>query len=192
MRLPQVMLASLMSRDGTETSLARCLASNGLPAVHPIRDRSQLGDLRGSLCVRSVTSLSITDRLHGLRKLRASRFVPDRLHDKMTPIGDIRKAATMRIHSPSDLGALIRDRRTKMGLDQISLARRAGTSRKWLVEVEQGKPRAAIGLILRTLQALGTSLEVHESKDTRASRDSRRPIPAVDINQHLERLRRKP
>ena len=98
----------------------------------------------------------------------------------------------MKIHNPSDLGALIRERRTKMGLNQISLARRAGTSRKWLVEVEQGKPRAAIGLILRTLQALGTSLEVHESKGTRASRDSRRPIPAVDINQHLEKLRRKP
>ena len=98
----------------------------------------------------------------------------------------------MKIHSPSDLGALIRERRTKMGLDQVSLARRAGTSRKWLVEVEQGKPRAAIGLILRTLQALGTSLEVNEPKDTRASRDSKRPIPALDINQHLERFRRKP
>src|ERR1700733_16277843 len=66
--------------------------------------------------------------------------------------------AIMLIRTPSDLGALIRERRIKLGLDQISLAKKAGTSRKWLIEVENGKPRAEIGLILRTLKALGVSL----------------------------------
>jgi len=94
----------------------------------------------------------------------------------------------MKIRTPSDLGALIRDRRTKMGLDQISLARKAHTSRKWLVEVEQGKPRAAIGLILRTLQALGITLEVGEPQKTPPV--SQKPVPSVDINQHLRRFRR--
>lgn len=97
----------------------------------------------------------------------------------------------MIIRTSSDLGALIRDRRTRMGLDQASLAQRAGVSRKWLVEVEQGKPRAAVGLILRTLRVLDVSLEVLEVKSRARTRSSRRAVPEVDINQHLERLRKK-
>jgi HTH-type transcriptional regulator/antitoxin HipB len=97
----------------------------------------------------------------------------------------------MRIRTPSDLGALIRDRRNKMDLDQLSLAQRAGTSRKWIVEVEKGKPRAAIGLVLRTLQALGVSIEITDNKNALKSKASRNPVPSVDINQHLERLSRK-
>lgn len=50
----------------------------------------------------------------------------------------------MRIRTPVDLGALIRDRRTKLGLDQRSLAKKVGVSRQWIVEVEKGKPRAEI------------------------------------------------
>jgi|HubBroStandDraft_1064217.scaffolds.fasta_scaffold285804_2 HTH-type transcriptional regulator/antitoxin HipB len=64
----------------------------------------------------------------------------------------------MLIRTSADLGALIRERRTKLGLDQISLARLSGTSRKWLIEVENGKPRAEIGLVFRTLKALGIVL----------------------------------
>ena len=63
----------------------------------------------------------------------------------------------MRIRTATDVGALIRERRTKLGMDQIELAKKAGTSRKWLVEVEQGKPGAEIGLILRTLKSLEIS-----------------------------------
>jgi len=63
----------------------------------------------------------------------------------------------MRIRTATDLGAFIRERRTKLGMDQIELAKKSGTSRKWLVEVEQGKPGAEIGLILRTLKSLEIS-----------------------------------
>ena len=69
----------------------------------------------------------------------------------------------MVIGNSTDLGALIRQRRIKLGLDQISLAKKAGTSRKWLIEVESGKPRAEIGLILRTLKALGIVLTVSDT-----------------------------
>jgi len=69
----------------------------------------------------------------------------------------------MVIRNSSDLGALIRDRRIKLGLDQISLAKKAGTSRKWFIEVERGKPRAEIGLILRTLKTLGVTLAVRDA-----------------------------
>ena len=44
--------------------------------------------------------------------------------------------------------------------DQAELARRIGVSRQWVVEVERGKPRAEIGLILRALNALDTPLQV--------------------------------
>ena len=64
----------------------------------------------------------------------------------------------MRIRTPTDLGALIRDRRIKLGLDQQSLAQKVGVSRQWIVEVEKGKPRAEIGLLLRTIDALGIQL----------------------------------
>jgi HTH-type transcriptional regulator/antitoxin HipB len=64
----------------------------------------------------------------------------------------------MRIRTPTDLGALIRDRRTKLGLEQRELAEKAGVSRQWIVEVEKGKPRAEIGLLLRTIDALGIVL----------------------------------
>jgi transcriptional regulator with XRE-family HTH domain len=66
----------------------------------------------------------------------------------------------MRIRTATDLGAFIRERRTRLGIDQIALAKKAGTSRKWLVEVEKGKPGAEIGLILRALKNLDISIDV--------------------------------
>ncbi|MGH7298057.1 MAG: helix-turn-helix domain-containing protein, partial [Polyangiaceae bacterium] len=62
------------------------------------------------------------------------------------------------VRTPTDLGALIRDRRRRLGLDQRALAERVGVSRQWIIEAEQGKPGAAVGLVLRTLQALGVTL----------------------------------
>ena len=73
----------------------------------------------------------------------------------------------MRIRTATDLGAFIRKRRTKLGMDQVSLAKKAGTSRKWLVEVEQGKPGAEIGLILRTLKSLEISIDVEVDSSLR-------------------------
>jgi HTH-type transcriptional regulator/antitoxin HipB len=71
----------------------------------------------------------------------------------------------MRIRTPKEIGALIRDRRRHMGLDQSTLAKRVGVSRQWIIDAEQGKTRAAVGLILRTLEALDVKLEVHDADD---------------------------
>ena len=61
----------------------------------------------------------------------------------------------MLVRTPSDLGAIIRERR----LSDALLAKKAGTSRKWLIEVEKKrKPRREFGLILTTLKALGIEL----------------------------------
>jgi len=62
------------------------------------------------------------------------------------------------IKTPADLGAMIRERRRRLGLDQQTLADRAGVSRLWLIGVEKGKSGAAVGLVLRTLAALGVTL----------------------------------
>ena len=84
----------------------------------------------------------------------------------------------MRIRTPADLGALIRDRRTKLALDQRSLAQKVGVSRQWIVEVEKGKPRAEIGLLLRTVDALGIHLTTEEA----APGKKRHTAPPVDID----------
>lgn len=66
----------------------------------------------------------------------------------------------MAIRTPRDLGATVRDRRRAMQLDQAALAGRAGVSRQWIIALEQGKPGAELGLVLRTLKALNLRLDV--------------------------------
>jgi len=66
----------------------------------------------------------------------------------------------MLVRTPGDLGKLIRVRRRALGLGQQELADRVGVSRLWIVEFERGKPRAEVGLVLRTLNALGLELDI--------------------------------
>ena len=96
----------------------------------------------------------------------------------------------MRIRTAADLGAFIRERRVKLGMDQSDLAAKAGTSRKWIIEVEQGKPRAEIGLVLRTLKTLGVSLDVSVDQAQEASTASE--PQNVDINNILDSLKKRP
>ncbi len=96
----------------------------------------------------------------------------------------------MVIRNSSDLGALIRERRIKLGLDQISLAKKAGTSRKWLIEVESGKPRAEIGLIMRTLKALGIALAVSDTAPNGLPARTETSPEAVDIDQVIDSLKK--
>ena len=84
----------------------------------------------------------------------------------------------MRIRTTTDLGLIIRDRRRKLGLDQRVLADRVGVSRQWIVEIEKGKPRAEVGLLLRTLETLGLDLTV-DARDTSTPEPT---VPVVDID----------
>lgn len=95
----------------------------------------------------------------------------------------------MKIRTTTDLGAFIRERRANLGMDQSDLAEKAGTSRKWIVEVEQGKPRAEIGLILRTLKTLGVSLDIAVDRTRKTSAASQ---GSVDINNILNSLKKRP
>ena len=96
----------------------------------------------------------------------------------------------MRIRTATDLGAFIRERRTRLGMDQITLAKKAGTSRKWLVEVEQGKPGAEIGLILRTLKSLEISINL--AADTLVATPPSDKAKTPDINSVLDSLKKRP
>ena len=93
----------------------------------------------------------------------------------------------MRIRTPAGLGALIRDRRTKLALDQRLLAQKVGVSRQWIVELEEGKPRAGIGLLLRTIDTLGIQLTAEEE----APGKKRHTAPSVDINSIVAAARRE-
>jgi HTH-type transcriptional regulator / antitoxin HipB len=84
----------------------------------------------------------------------------------------------MFIRTPADLGAVIRDRRKQLGLDQSTFAKRIGVSRQWVIEVERGHARAATGLVLRAIDALGIRLDA--SMDQTSRRGS--TAPAIDIN----------
>ncbi len=64
----------------------------------------------------------------------------------------------MFVRTPGDFGAIIRDRRRQLELEQAELAKLIGVSRQWVVGIEQGRERAELGLVLRALDSLGISL----------------------------------
>lgn len=93
----------------------------------------------------------------------------------------------MLLRNPLDLGAAIRDRRRQLNLDQSDLATQVGVSRKWIIDIERGKPRAEIGLILRTLDALGLRLSLDQPS---AAADTEAPdVTSPDIDAVLDRTR---
>lgn len=90
----------------------------------------------------------------------------------------------MRVRTPQDIGLTIRERRIELGMDQTELAQRVGVSRQWLVEIERGKPRAEIGLVLRTLRELDLDIWVGDvpAPDTH-------PADSIDLNRIIDRAR---
>jgi HTH-type transcriptional regulator/antitoxin HipB len=98
----------------------------------------------------------------------------------------------MHIRTALELGAFLRDLRSKRGIDQGTLARQVGVSRQWIVAIEKGKPRAPIGLVLRTLNTLGVSLDLEETLGPRASAKKGSGKKTVDlVDQVLNRLQDK-
>jgi y4mF family transcriptional regulator len=85
----------------------------------------------------------------------------------------------MRVRTSTDVGAVIRDRRQALGLTQAALAEKVGVSRKWIVDVERGKPRAALRWVLRTLEALGIVLDVGPPPPRRANV---KPLPGANVD----------
>ena len=93
----------------------------------------------------------------------------------------------MFIRTPADVGAVIRDRRKQLGLDQSTFAKRIGVSRQWVIEVERGHARAAMGLVLRAIDALGIRLDA--SMDQASRRGS--TASAIDINAIVAKAKKR-
>jgi y4mF family transcriptional regulator len=93
----------------------------------------------------------------------------------------------MFIRTPADLGAIIRDRRKQLGLDQSTFAKRIGVSRQWVIGVERGHPRAAMGLVLRAIDALGIRLDAGMEPISRQGSTA----SAVDINAIVDQAKKR-
>jgi len=90
----------------------------------------------------------------------------------------------MLIRTPADLGAVIRERRKKIGLGQAELAARIDVSRQWIVGIERGRARAELGLVLRALDELNIRLDARD----RAG-DAKTPVGA-DIDAIVDAARK--
>lgn len=66
----------------------------------------------------------------------------------------------MNVQAPQDLGILIREERKKQGWTQAELADRVGVKPLWISAFERGKTTAQIGLVFRTIKALGLNISV--------------------------------
>lgn len=64
----------------------------------------------------------------------------------------------------TSLGALVKQVRKSQGLTQEQLAAACGLGRRFIVELERGKPTSHIGKVLQVLSALGLSLHVADRK----------------------------
>jgi HTH-type transcriptional regulator/antitoxin HipB len=95
----------------------------------------------------------------------------------------------MNVRTALELGAAIRERRRQLNLDQEELAKIVGVSRKWIIDVEKGKTRAEIGLILRTLDALGISVSLDTTGTGVPGADTPDVIATPDIDSVLDRTR---
>jgi y4mF family transcriptional regulator len=93
----------------------------------------------------------------------------------------------MHIRTPTDLGAVIRDRRRELKLDQATLAKRIGVSRQWVIEIEHGHPRAELALVLRAIDVLDIRLDASTTPVT----DRRRRSGAIDIDSIVAKARKR-
>jgi HTH-type transcriptional regulator / antitoxin HipB len=62
------------------------------------------------------------------------------------------------------IGALVKQVRKSQGLTQEQLAAACGLGRRFIVELEHGKPTSHIGKIVQVLSALGLSLHIADRK----------------------------
>ncbi len=67
------------------------------------------------------------------------------------------------LYNCHDFGLVVRDLRRRASLSQSAVAERAGVSRVWLSQMENGKPTVELGKVLRVLDVLGHGVDVRPS-----------------------------
>ena len=73
--------------------------------------------------------------------------------------GSSRRKTTMQVHTPAELGTLLRQHRLDRGWTQAELARRAHVSRELVIRAENGHSRLELEKLFCLLKALGQSLD---------------------------------
>jgi len=69
------------------------------------------------------------------------------------------------IQNIDDLAKVVKVARKKQGLSQIELAGISGLGRRFISEVERGKPTAQIAKVILVLNVLGIGLETIQAWD---------------------------
>jgi len=93
------------------------------------------------------------------------------------------------MRNPEQLGRAIRLKRKEKGLSQSELAARLGVGRKWVIGIESGNPKAELGLVLKTLDALGLRAFLSEEGRSSPTQDRRPPEPSR-LDEVFQRLQR--
>jgi HTH-type transcriptional regulator/antitoxin HipB len=96
------------------------------------------------------------------------------------------------LRSPEQLGMTVRLRRNEKGLSQNRLAEFVGVERKWVLRLEAGNPKAELGLVLKTLNALGLRASLSEEERTLSHEDRHASTSRLDeVFRRLQRPARK-
>ena len=87
----------------------------------------------------------------------------------------------MILRTSTDIGNLVRDRRKSRKWTQADFAQRLGVSRLWILQLEQGKDTAQLGLVLRALNELDVPVQVDLMPATQHDA-TWKPIDAIDLD----------
>lgn len=77
-----------------------------------------------------------------------------------------------RVLSAADVGRLVRETRQAASMTQQELADRVGTTRQWVIRLEQGHPTPTMNTVLIVLSELGLELIVTHNLPQRAPRNA--------------------
>jgi HTH-type transcriptional regulator / antitoxin HipB len=81
-------------------------------------------------------------------------------------------AGRVRARTAQELGTVIRERRHERNLTQAQLATEAKVGRTWLVEVENGHPRAELDKVLRLLAVLDLTVDISPAESAEVDLDA--------------------
>ena len=81
----------------------------------------------------------------------------------MFPSGNM--ASSVSVATPEELGAALKAARTARGLRLEDLALAAGVGRRFLGELERGKPTVRLAETFRVAEALGVSITVSDPNE---------------------------
>ena len=66
----------------------------------------------------------------------------------------------MKVKATTEIAAIARERRRRLGLSQAQLAKAAGVGRDWVVQFEKGKATIEWGLVMRVLRELQLAINL--------------------------------